>query len=48
MHHGFWPVGTAGALLLGSATACLAHVVVRVPGEHRIEGRLAAAEVQLR
>lgn len=48
LQHGFWPVGRAGALLLGSGTASLAHVVVRMPGEHRIDGHLAAAEVQLR
>jgi hypothetical protein len=46
--HGWIPLGDAGALLLGTATACLRSVVVRMAGEHRIEGVLPPAEIQLR
>lgn len=46
--HQLVPRVDANALVLGSATATLVDVVVRTPGEHRIEGRQPHAEIQLR
>ncbi|HUG83306.1 MAG TPA: hypothetical protein VMM13_02015, partial [Euzebya sp.] len=46
--HGWTPTGDAGALLLGPVTAALHSLVIRIPGEHRINGLQTSAELQLR
>lgn len=46
--HASIPVDDATAVILGTSTAALATVSVRVPGEHRVGTRTTPAEIQLR
>ena len=46
--HGWTPQRDAVALVLGTATAALDDVVVRLPGEHPIDGRAPHGELQVR